>query len=203
MSFRNNRAAPSQPPYPHSYSRISPGTSDQYGDPHRSSPVNNQGSYHDTVTSEKLDYSRGQSRQRPEGQKMQLEVTKNPEDRLIYENKVAVSSSNFPPPPAGSDFFVILEDKFVYTAVISTAITKGYIGLSDPQRTWTGASEYVNIDVGKYDTSQEGYLESLEVDVSFASTRTTETPYEQDELQQYFTQVWEEKNGKFNWANDT
>ena len=46
--------------------------------------------------------------------------------------------------------------------------------------------------VKKYDPFQEGgprYLGSLDAEISFATKRETEDPYDQDELQQYFTRV--------------
>lgn len=222
MFNRNNRAAPPQPSYQQptgSYSRISQGTSDHYGDhhrrqpansqypdPHRRPPANSQGSYHDSPPLEKPDHSRGQSRQGPEGQEIELKAKASPDDIFTYGNIVTVSPDNFPESLFGSKFNVILNDEFVFTAEISTAIEKGRIGISGPQRDWVRISPTDTVRVGKYDSSQDGYLDSLEVEVSFAlrkdakdATDATEAPYEQDELQQCFIEVWEEKKMKSYW----
>lgn len=48
------------------------------------------------------------------------------------------------------------------------------------------------VQVQLYDPFQEGghrYLGSLDAEVSFAGRKTTETPFDQDELAQHFTRV--------------
>lgn len=198
MFGRNPRPAPpsqipSQQP-PGSYSRIPPGNSDRYGD-----PVNTQRPYYDGASTEKRDYSRGQSRQGPGGQTWQLQPAKSPADSFTFGNLVAVSPFDFPPSQVRSDSYVILNDLYVCTARIHDGFPQGHISLSDIQRSWAQISLQDTVFVKKYDPFQEGgprYLGSLDVDVSFAGKKETETPYDQDELQQHFTKVCEWGNWK-------
>lgn len=48
------------------------------------------------------------------------------------------------------------------------------------------------VSVRMYDPFQEGghrYLGSLDVEISFAGRKTTEAPFDQDDLAQHFTKV--------------
>ncbi len=196
MFGRNPRPAPpsqptsQQPSGP--YSRIPPGSSDRYGAPHGRPPPSSQRPYYDGVPPEKLDYSRGQSRQGPGGQTWQLQPAKSPDDIYTYGNLVAVSPFDFPPSQVSSDSYVILNDLYVCTARVRDGFPQGHISLSDIQRSWAQISLQDTVYVQKYDPFQEGgprYLGSLDAEVSFAGKKETETPYDQDELQHHFTKV--------------
>lgn len=70
----------------------------------------------------------------------------------------------------------------------------GEIGLTDRQRTWAGVSLGPNdiVTVQNYDHFAEGggaYLASVDVEVGFAGRKTTEAPYDQDELGSFFARV--------------
>lgn len=70
----------------------------------------------------------------------------------------------------------------------------GEIGLTDAQRTWAGISLGPQdiVQVEPYNAFSQGgqsYLGSVEVEVGFASRKTTDTPYDQDELALYFKKV--------------
>lgn len=196
MFGRNPRPTPptqpssQQPSSP--YSRIPPGSSDRYGDPHGRPPAKNQRPYYDGAPPEKHEYSRGQSRQGPGGQTWQLQPVKSPENKFIYGNLVTVSPFDFPPISGSSGSYVILNDLYVCTARTLDGFPQGQIGLSEFQRSWAQISLQDTVYVKKYDPFEEGgprYLGSLDAEVSFASRKETETPYDQDELQQHFTRV--------------
>lgn len=196
MFGRNPRPTPptqpssQQPSSP--YSRIPPGSSDRYGDPHGHPPAKNQRPYYDDAPPEKHEYSRGQSRQGPGGQTWQLQPVKSPENKFIYGNLVTVSPFDFPPNSGSSSSYVILNDLYVCTARTLDGLPQGQIGLSEFQRSWAQISLQDTVYVKKYDPFEEGgprYLGSLDAEVSFASRKETETPYDQDELQQHFTRV--------------
>jgi vesicle-fusing ATPase len=66
--------------------------------------------------------------------------------------------------------------------------------LTDAQRTWAGITlgpqEVVTVE--PYDAfaqSGQAYLGSVEVEVGFATRKTTEVPYDQDELSALFKKV--------------
>lgn len=124
---------------------------------------------------------------------MQLWVLKSRDARFTYGNIVAVSPEDFPPSQVSSKLYVKLKNQFVCSAETSSGIAQGHIALSDPQRTWTVTSETHKIDVEKYNPFQEGglpYIGSLKVEVGFGvGKKTTDTEFDEDELQQHFTKV--------------
>ena len=187
-----NQPPPQQPSGP--YSRIPPGSSDRYDEPYDRPPANNQRPFYGGVPPEKHDYSRGQSRQGPGGQTWRLQPVKSPEDNFIYGNLVAISPFDFPPSQGNADLYLILNDLYVCTARTLDSFPRGLLGLSDFQRSWAGISLQDIVDVRKYDPFQEGGPRSLgllDVEISFAGKKETEEPYDQDELQYFFTKVWE------------
>ena len=120
---------------------------------------------------------------------MQLTVRQSDDNRFTYSNIVSVSSDQFSPSQFDSTFYVKLNNQYVCTAGTSRT-AYGEIGLSRPQRNWTGTSTGDIIEVEKYDPFQEGGIGSLTVDVSFGVAKTTtETQYDEDQLQQHFTKV--------------
>lgn len=196
MFGRNSRPTPNQPPSQQpsgNYNRIPPGSSDRYGDPHGRPPAHSHRPYYDGAPPEKHEYSRGQSRPGPGGQTWQLQPAKSPNPSFTYGNLVAVSPFDFPPSQVGSDAYLILNDLYVCTARTLDGFPQGQISLSDFQRSWAQISLQDTVYVKKYDPFQEGgprYLGSLDAEVSFAGKKETEAPYDQDELQQHFTKVW-------------
>lgn len=106
--------------------------------------------------------------------------------------RVAVSTFDFPPSRDGSDFYIILNGIYVLTARQVDGFPQGQLSLSDPQRTWASISLMDTVSVKIYDPFQEGghrYLGSLDVEISFAGRKTTEAPFDQDDLAQHFTKV--------------
>ena len=196
MFGRNPRPTPpSHPPQQPSvsYNRIPQASSDRYGDPQGRPLAGSQRPYYDAAPPEKHEYSRGQSRQGPGGQTWQLQPAKLRNERFTFGNLVAVSPFDFPPSQGSLNFYVILNNLYVCTARTEDSFAQGQIGLSEPQRSWTQISLQDTVHLKKYDPFQEGgprYLGSLDVEIGFATSRETEDPFDQDELQQYFSKVY-------------
>ena len=86
----------------------------------------------------------------------------------------------------------MLNDFFVLSAQPVDGFPQGQISLSDPQRTWASISLMDTVSVKQYDPFQEGghrYLGSIDAEISFAGRKTTEAPFDQDELAKHFTKV--------------
>ena len=185
---RNPRPTPprQQPqPGPGSYNRVPSDNSGRYGGSHGF-----DGSYQ-----EKYDHTRGASR--GGSQTWQLQPTKSPHNQFTYGNMVAVSPFDFPQSRPGSDFYLILNDLYVCTARVLDNFQQAQISLSDFQRSWASISLQDTVNVKIYDPFQEGghrYLGSLDAEVSFAGKKETDAPFDQDELQQFFTKVSRGRN---------
>ncbi|MCJ1455622.1 transport between ER and Golgi ATPase protein [Mycoblastus sanguinarius] len=195
---RNPRPTPPRQPSAQQptgpYSRIPPDSSDRYGGSHGRTSSNNDGPFYNGVSPEKHKYSQGQPRQDPAGQTWQLKPTKSPGTQYVYGNLVIVSPFDFPPVRGSPEFYVILNDLYVCTAKQLDGFSQGQIGLSDIQRSWAFISLTDTVYVKLYDPFQEGghrYLGSLDADVGFAGKKETEEPFDQDELQQLFTKIYE------------
>ena len=84
----------------------------------------------------------------------------------------------------------MVNDLYVVSANAIDGFPQGQISLSDPQRTWASISLTDTVFVKLYDPFQEGghrYLGSLDAEVGFAGRKTTEVPFDQDELAAHFT----------------
>jgi vesicle-fusing ATPase len=110
--------------------------------------------------------------------------------------RVAVSPQDFPPNRDGSDIYILANGQYVFSARPIAQCEPGQIGLTDAQRTWAGVSLGPSdiVAVEPYNAFSQGggaYLGGLEVEVGFASRKTTETPYDQDELAKQFKQSFQ------------
>lgn len=86
----------------------------------------------------------------------------------------------------------MINDLFVLSARPVDGFAQGQISLSDPQRTWASISLMDTVNVRMYDPFQEGghrYLGSVDAEIGFAGRKTTEAPFDQDELAKHFTRV--------------
>lgn len=86
----------------------------------------------------------------------------------------------------------MLNDQYVLTARQFDGFPAGQLSLSDPQRTWASISLTDTVNVRLYDPFQEGghrYLGSIDAEVGFAGRKSTEAPFDQDELASMFTKV--------------
>ena len=107
-------------------------------------------------------------------------------------SSVAVSPFDFPPSRDRGEFYVILNDLYVLSARQYDGFPQGYMSLSEPMRTWASISLQDVVNVKLYDPFTEGghrYLGSVDAEVGFAGKKSTEAPFDQDELAQYFTKV--------------
>ena len=110
---------------------------------------------------------------------------------------VAVSPQDFPPTPDGSDIYILLNGNYVLSARPTQGCQPGEIGLTDAQRTWAGITLGPQdiVTVQPYDafsqTGGQSYLGAVEVEVGFAARKTTDTPYDQDELATQFKKNFE------------
>jgi len=109
---------------------------------------------------------------------------------------VAVSPGDFPPPPDGSAFHILLNGRYVFSAQAIKNCPPGEIGLTDAQRTWTeiALAPGTIVETELYDGSDlggNGLLGGIEVEIGFESRKTTETPYDQEELAAQFKRVME------------
>ncbi|KAI9761566.1 MAG: transport between ER and Golgi ATPase protein [Chaenotheca gracillima] len=135
------------------------------------------------------------SRRNPdEGRRWQLKPDRSPADIFTFGNLVAVSPVDFGPPPPGSELYLLINDTYVFTAKPYEGFPSGRISFSDPQRTWASVSlmDVVNVQIyNPFDSGQPSYLAGLDVEVGFAGRKTTENPYDQDELANIFIKNYE------------
>jgi vesicle-fusing ATPase len=127
------------------------------------------------------------------GGSIRLQPTKAPDNSYTFRNLVAVSSREFPPSHDG-DIFLMLNGLFVVSARPMDAFPPGSIGLSEPQRTWMGIALTDHVEAEMFDPFGQGgyqaYIGAMDIEVGFASTRkTTDTPYDQDDLAREITNV--------------
>lgn len=88
--------------------------------------------------------------------------------------------------------YIMLNDLYVLTARHFEGFPQGQLSLSDPQRTWASISLQDVVNVRLYDPFSEGghrYLASIDAEVGFAGRKSTEAPFDQDELASMFTKV--------------
>ncbi|KAL1627263.1 transport between ER and Golgi ATPase protein [Neofusicoccum ribis] len=131
------------------------------------------------------------------GRQVQLRPVKSPGgNAYAFGNVVAVSPADFPPSRDGNDIYILVNGNYVLSARPTETCRPGEIGLTDRQRTWAGVSlgPHDIVMVQNYDHFGEGggaYLASVDIEVGFAAKKTTEVPYDQDELGQFFTRNFE------------
>ncbi|KZF25230.1 putative vesicle fusion factor [Xylona heveae TC161] len=128
------------------------------------------------------------------GQVWQLRPAKSPDNTYTFGNLVAVSPFDIQPSRDGSDIYLLVNDTYVFTARPFDGFPQGHIGLSDPQRSWAQVALTDLVNVSLYDPFTQGsqtYLSSLDAEVGFAGRKTTEVPYDQDDLAQYFIRNYE------------
>jgi vesicle-fusing ATPase len=123
-----------------------------------------------------------------------LKPVKSPSDQFTLRNLAAVSTRDFPPNRDGQDHYLLVNDRFVFTAKPYDGCQPGTIGLSDAQRTWAGVSITEDMVVATiYDPftqSKQAYLSSLDLDVGFAGKKISNEKYSQDELEDAFKKLF-------------
>ncbi|SLM37494.1 vesicle-fusing atpase [Lasallia pustulata] len=159
-------------------------------------PSSNSGrpSYYDEPPPEKFNLQMDGGQGGRGGQTWQLRPAKSPDPSYIFGNLVAVSPFDFPNARDGSDFYIQINNSFVVTARVANNFPQGQISLSDPQRTWASISLMDTVNVTIYNPSEADgarWLGSMDAEIGFAGRKTTEVPFDQDELAQHFTKTFE------------
>ncbi|EMC95562.1 hypothetical protein BAUCODRAFT_34311 [Baudoinia panamericana UAMH 10762] len=119
---------------------------------------------------------------------MQLRPTKAPDNSFTFGNICAVSAQDIPPAHDG-DTYLLLNGQYVLSARPLPSFPRGHISLNDPQRTWMQVALTDVVEAQSYDPFSHGaqsYLGAMDVEVAFAGKKTTDIPYDQDELAQAF-----------------
>lgn len=135
-------------------------------------------------------YSNGMRAPPPQmGRSLQLRPAKSPDNSFTFGNLCAVSAEDIPPSRDRSDPYILVNGQFVVSARPLPNFQRGHISLSDAQRTWMQVALTDTVDVQPYDPFSQGtnsYLMSMDVEVGFAGKKSTDVPYDQDELAQAF-----------------
>lgn len=104
-----------------------------------------------------------------------------------------MSPQDIPPNPDGTAVLLLINEMFVVSARPIDVFQPGFIGLSEPQRSWMGVALTDQLQVEPYDVfskGNQGYIGSMDIEIGFASTRkVVETPYDQDDLAKAVTSV--------------
>ncbi|KAI9727297.1 MAG: transport between ER and Golgi ATPase protein [Chrysothrix sp. TS-e1954] len=187
-SFGRNEPPPPQPSRPQQRSQYPPGQAPSRHDDPRM--ANGQ--------REPPNYSR-KSGGGPPARVMQMKLHKHSDNAYVFGNLCAASQQDIPRNRDGTDPYILVNNRFVFTARPLPNFPPGHISLSDPQRTFTQISLTDEVLVQAYDPSSDGgvaYLASMDLEVGFMSrTKNTEVPYDQDELAQHAiknfeNQIW-------------
>ncbi|KAF2760030.1 AAA-domain-containing protein [Pseudovirgaria hyperparasitica] len=116
---------------------------------------------------------------------VQLRPIKSPGgNAFAFGNLAAVCPQDFP--SAQGDIYILINGTYVLTARPTSGCQPREIGLTDAQRTWAGITLGPNeiVNVSTYDAFGPNslYLGNISVEVGFASRKSTDTQYDQDEL---------------------
>lgn len=124
---------------------------------------------------------------------LQLRPAKAPDNSFTFGNLCAVNPQDIPPNHDGQDSYLLLNGRFVLSARPWAQFPRGQISLSDAQRTWMQVALTDVVEVRPYDPFDAGpqsYLGGMDVEVGFAGKKTTDVPYDQDELARAFVQTF-------------
>lgn len=93
----------------------------------------------------------------------------------------------------GGDVLLMLNGTYVVSARPRPDFPQGFIGMNGEQRKWMEIALTDSVSVEEYDPFSQGsqaYLGSMDVEIGFMSkSKTSKTPYDQDDLQKVVTQV--------------
>ncbi|KAK6355439.1 transport between ER and Golgi ATPase protein [Orbilia brochopaga] len=107
-------------------------------------------------------------------------ITKVPDETWVLQNVMAVNPDDF-----SKENYVIIDERCVVTVRPSPQIPKGMIGLGNAQREWGQWGLQDRVMIRKYDpfmAGKQAYLGSLDVEIGFATKKTSDESYDQDEL---------------------
>jgi vesicle-fusing ATPase len=137
----------------------------------------------------------GRPAQSSRGPTLNMRPVKSPGgNEYAFANIVALSQMDADQLRGGRDsnptFYVLINDDFVLTAKVTPQSQPGEIGMTDGQRTWIGISlgPQEQVRVRAYDAYGPGamYLKNITLDVGFASRKSTDASYDQEELASFF-----------------
>ena len=118
----------------------------------------------------------------------QLRPAKSPDNSFTFGNVSAVNPEDLG--SSRSDQYILVNGQHVITARPVSNFPRGQISLSDAQRTWMQVALTDMVEIVPYDPFSQGgtnsYLTSMDVEVGFAGKKSTDVPYDQDELAQAF-----------------
>ncbi len=123
------------------------------------------------------------------GRRTQLRPAKSPDNSYTFGNISAVSSQDVPPQHDGTDQYLLVNGQYVISARPIGQFPRGQISMSDAQRTWMQVALTDVVEIEPYDPfsgTLQSYLGSMDIEVGFAGRKTTDIPYDQDELAQAF-----------------
>lgn len=115
----------------------------------------------------------------------------------IFRNLSAVSPNDFPTRDPGGDVYVLLRGPFgeyVVTARPLSGFPNGKISLAEHQRSWCGIAmqdQFTGETYDPFSKSKRAYLGTLDVEISFARSKITEVPYDQDKLAEEMAQLFQ------------
>ena len=124
---------------------------------------------------------------------MQLRPAKSPDNIITFGNLCAVSAQDIQPSRDRGDQYLLINGAFVLSARPLPTFPQGHISLSDAQRTWMQVALTDVVEVQPYDPFSQGpqsYLSGMDVEVGFAGKKSTDAPYDQDELAQAFVHTF-------------
>ncbi|KAF3931361.1 hypothetical protein ABW20_dc0100980 [Dactylellina cionopaga] len=114
------------------------------------------------------------------GSTQEFGITKVPDETWVLQNIMAVCPDDF-----REESYAILDERCVVTVRPAPQIPRGMIGLGNAQREWGQWGLQDRVAVRKYDpftSGKQAYLGALDVEIGFATKKTSEELYDQDDL---------------------
>jgi len=127
------------------------------------------------------------------GRALHLRPAKSPDNSYTFGNLCAVSAQDVLPSRDGGDTYLLINGQYVLSSRPLPSFPPGHISLSDAQRTWMQVALTDVVEVQPYDPFSQGaqsYLGSMDVEVGFAGKKSTDAPYDQDELATAFVNTF-------------
>ncbi|KAI1843038.1 hypothetical protein JX265_005182 [Neoarthrinium moseri] len=116
---------------------------------------------------------------------------------FIFRNLSAVSPNDFQSRDGGDVYVLLrgpsLQGEYVVTARPLPGFPSGRISLAEHQRSWCGIAMQDQFTGEVYDpfaNSKKAYLGTLDLEVGFARSKVTETPYDQDKLSEEIAKLF-------------
>ncbi|KAH8830308.1 vesicular-fusion protein SEC18 [Flagelloscypha sp. PMI_526] len=110
-----------------------------------------------------------------------------PTDDFVYNNCIAVSSSDF-----RDGEYILIKGQYAFTARTSPQMQPGTIGASQPQRTWAQLSRTGdNVTVTSIPPNELDYIETVTLEIGFAKKGVlVQEQYSVDDLSKLFLRLY-------------